>query len=105
MGHHGYARGAVYDYSVPAVGGVEEVVVAAENGGEEAERGYRGGISSIRGGFGGGCGGVDDPVGCVEDEDDAGEGEGGGVLVDGQDLEGGGREGVLEWCWAQDDVD
>lgn len=88
MGDHGYEGGAVHGYTVPVVGAYEGLAEADKGTG----RGYCGGKWGSRERCGGRGGGTDDAVGCLEDEDDAGEGEGGGVVDVQADL-GGGRPG------------
>lgn len=106
MEHYGYARGAVYGHTVPAVGGDEEVVACAALVGTVKTEGRHGG----------GVGGVweyiwryrcrpHDTAGCVEDAVDACAEAGRHSKHHEQDLERRGREGLLQWSGTEDHVD
>ncbi len=73
VGHYCGEGGAVYGCAIPTVGGAEGVEAADDGAGGDLRVGERVGWVCEWGCGGGG----DDAVGCVEDEVDACEGEGG----------------------------
>lgn len=99
--HHYCAGGAVHGNPVPAVGGAEALAASADRAGARVGRGRR--VVGQRGG-GGGRGG-DDAVGCVEDADDAGEGETAHVHHAEEYIAGEWAEGVFRGDRAEDRVD
>ncbi len=91
MEYYCYEGGAFYGDSVSAVGGVEGVAATDDGEGGRWGGGERGVWECEWGGGGGG----DDAVGCAEDEDDVGEGEGGEWGYVDEDCEGEWAGGVF----------
>lgn len=103
--YYDFPRGAVYRHPVPVVGGDEEVEVEDYTAGwwEGEDHGVG---EWVGGEYGRGDGGRDNyAVGCVEDEDDVGEGEDWGVCPGEADIKGQWAHGLLFWDWAKDYVD
>lgn len=103
--YYDFSRGAVYRHSVPVVGGDEEVEVEDYAAGWWEGEDY--GVGEWVGGEYGWSDGCGDnyAAGCVEDEDDAGEGEDWGVCPGEADIEGQWAHGPLFRDWAKDYVD